>query len=254
MNRKAETLPRFDFRTVFNPDDYLHFYVNSLSDEITSLQVDFLVSQMALSSPMKILDLACGHGRHANRLAQLGHQVTGVDIMPGFLKIAGQEAKKLGLDVTYLKGDMRHITFPNQFDRVILMFTAFGYFSDEENFLVLKNIARALKPGGLFCFDTHNRDVFLKGFLPFIVVERGKDLLIDRNSFDTTTGRFINKRIIIRNGRRKDAPFFVRFYNFNEISGLLKKAGLPVQAVYGDWHTKPFTSDSRRMIIIAKKE
>jgi SAM-dependent methyltransferase len=254
MNHKSDNLPKFNFGGVFNPDDYLYFYTHTLSDEITSLQIDFLTNQLALKSPMTILDLACGHGRHANRLAQLGYKVTGVDITPGFLKLAIGEARKLGVNVDYFKGDMRHLTYNNEFDRVILMFTAFGYFSDEENFQVLKNVARALKAGGLFCFDTHNRDNFLKGFLPFIVVEKGKDLLIDRNSFDTTTGRLINKRIIIRNGRRKDTPFFVRFYNYSEISGLLKKAGLPVKAVYGDWHGNPFNSDSRRMIIVARKE
>ncbi len=254
MRPGKSKLPPFDYRGVFNPDDYLYFYIHSISDEVTLSQINFLISQMNLDRPLKILDLACGHGRHANRLAKLGHHVTGIDLMPGFLKIASQDARKNGVEVKYLKGDMRHLTFRNEFDRVILMFTAFGYFSDEENYLVLQNIARALKPGGLFCFDTHNRDMTLKGLVPFAVVEKGKDLLIDRHEFDSISGRLINRRIVIRNGRRKDTPFFVRFYSYTEIARLLKKAGLPIKAVYADWQARPFTSESRRMIIIAEKD
>ena len=68
---------------------------------------------------------------------------------------------------------------------MLLLFTAFGYFSDEQNFQVLQKVARALKPGGLFVFDVPNRDVILKGFLPFIVTEKNGDLMIDRNRFDS---------------------------------------------------------------------
>jgi len=212
------------------------------------------VKELELDKPMKILDLACGHGKHANRLAELGHCVTGVDVTSGFLEIAKKEAKEKGVSVKYIMEDMRKISFQEEFDRVLLLFTSFGYFEDEENLRVLKNIANALKPSGLFCFDTFNRDVFLKHFLPYIVVEKGNDLMIDRNTFNSATGRVYNKRIVIRNGKRKDKPFFVRLYNPTEIRDLLNRAGLSIYKMYGGWEPKSFTSDSRRMIIIAKKE
>lgn len=103
--------------------------------------------ELELDKPMKILDLACGHGRHANRLAELGHSVTGVDITSGFLEIAKKDAQERGVSVEYVQGDMREISFKEEFDRVLLLFTAFGYFEDEENFKVLENVAQALKPG-----------------------------------------------------------------------------------------------------------
>jgi len=243
----------FDFEAVFEPKDYLYFYEDALTEERTKREIEFLVKELELDKPMKILDLACGHGRHANLLAELGHSVTGIDITPGFLEIAKQEAKKKGVSVKYILGDMRKISFLEEFDRVLLLFTSFGYFTDQENFQVLKNVSNALKSGGLFCFDTFNRDVFLRHFLPYIVMEKGNDLMIDRNTFDSVTGRVYNKRIVIRNGKRKDKPFFIRLYNPTEIRDLLKRAGLSIYKMYGDWVHKPFTSDSRRMIIIAKK-
>jgi SAM-dependent methyltransferase len=202
---------------------------------------------------MKILDLACGHGRHANRLAALGHRVTGIDLTAGFLDLARKDAEERGVHVTYIHGDMRELDYDAVFDRVLMMFTAFGYFDDRDNFMVLRNITRSLKPGGLLCFDVPNRDVLLKGFMPYIVTEKNGDLMIDRNRFDTTTGRLYNNRIVIRQGVRKDKPFFIRMYNPNEMKDLLITAGLEPAQMYGNWESEPLSTDSRRMIVIARK-
>lgn len=254
MSQEKYTKPEFDFEAVFEPDDYLYFYKDALTEEQTKREIEFLVKELELDKSIKILDLACGHGRHANRLAELGYSVTGVDVNQGFLEIAKKDAKDKGLTVEFTNNDMREITFKEEFDRVLLLFTSFGYFEDEDNLKVLKNIARALKLGGLFCFDTFNRDVFLKHFLPYIVVEKGSDLMIDQNTFDSVTGRLYNRRIVIRNGKKKDKPFFVRLYNPTEVSDLLSRAGFRIYKIYEDWDAKPFTSDSRGIIIIAKKE
>ncbi|MCK4400795.1 class I SAM-dependent methyltransferase [bacterium] len=246
--------PIFDFEAVFEPDDYLYFYESVLTEDKTKRQIDFLVKELELNKPVRILDLACGHGRHANLLAKLGHSVTGVDITSSFLEIAKKNAKQRGVNVKYIHEDMRKISFTEEFDRVISLFTSFGYFEDEENFKVLRNAARALKPGGLFCLDITNHDVILSHFLPYTIKEKGDDLMIDRNTFDSVTGRMYTKRIVIRDGKRKDKPFFIRHYTPGEIRDLLSKAGFGIYKMYGDWNANPITSDSGRMIIIAKKE
>jgi len=151
----------FDFEAVFEVEDYLYFYGDLLTPEFSKKQVDFLVRELNLKPPLKVLDLACGFGRHANLLAKMGFEVTGVDLMDGFLEIARKEAKKLGVTVNYLRMDMREINFKNEFDLVILLFTSFGYFDDDGNLKVLKNVRDALKGGGHFCFDIPNRDVLL---------------------------------------------------------------------------------------------
>lgn len=223
MRRFKTNKSIFDFKAVFEPNDYLYFYQDGLTEARTQKEIDFLVKEFYLNKSMTILDLACGHGRHANRLAALGHNVIGVDITKGFFEIAQEDAKAKGVKVKYIHQDMRKIKFKNEFDRVILMFTVFGYFEDKENFQLLKKIAGALKPDGLFGFDILNRDSLLKRYLPHIVTEKGKDLMIDRNTFDKAINRLYNQRIVIRNGIRKDKQFFVRLYNRKEISGLLKK-------------------------------
>jgi SAM-dependent methyltransferase len=243
----------FNFAAVFEVDDYLYFYQDELTDERSESEVNALVRLLAFDKPRKILDLACGFGRHTNRLSKLGHEMTGVDISPGFLDIARRDAIKKGVNVHYQNDDMRTITFTNEFDAVLLLFTAFGYFSEKENLQVLVNVRNALVPGGMLIFDVPNRDTFLKRMLPFFVIEKEGNLMIDRISFDSLKGRLYNKRIVYRDGIRKDKPFSHQIYNPNEIQTLILQAGLKVEHIYGGWDAQELTSESNRLVVIAKK-
>jgi len=224
--------PDFDFDAVFEVDDYFYFYGDSLTDEATDQQVEMLVSVLGLDRSLVILDLACGYGRHANRLAALGHQVTGLDLTDGFLEIARSDARKRGVQVDYHQGDMRALNAASEFDLVLCLFTAFGYFDDHENLRVLQNVARALKPDGRFVLDVQNRDGFMKTLLPSIVNEKEGNLMVDRPSFDIQTGRLYNRRFVIRDGVRRDKPFYVRLYTLTEIRELLRQAGLKIDQVW----------------------
>ncbi len=252
MSEKILANALFDLEAVFEVDDYLFAYQDDLTDERSDAEVASLVRLLELDSPMKILDLACGFGRHANRLAALGHFVTGVDYMPGFLTLARQKAADMGVQVDYHQGDMRQVSFLEEFDRVLLLFTSFGYFQDSENERVVENMAHALKPGGRLLLDIPNRDVVLKDLPPADVIDKGGDLLINRFSFDVLTGRFHNRRIIIRNGIRKDKPFSIRLYNATEILHLLRRAGLVDHRLLGE-NNQPVSANSRRIVIIASK-
>jgi len=243
----------FDFEAVFEVDDYLYFYSEVLTDQRTEAEVSALVTLLGLEQPLKMLDLACGFGRHTNRLAALGHTMTGVDLSQGFLEIARHDALQQGLSVTYDQADMRSVTYETDFDYVLLLFTAFGYFSDAENLQVLQNACEALVPAGRLVFDVPNRDMFLKTMPPFFVMEKESNLMIDRMSFDCLNGRSVNKRIVIRDGVRKDKPFSLRLYNPNEIHSLLDQAGLVLEHLYADWQGSELTSESRRMVVIARK-
>ena len=243
----------FDINFVFDVDDYMYFYSEQLTDARTESEVRALVGLLELDAPKKILDLACGYGRHANRLAELGHTMTGIDLMPGFLEIARLDAFQRNIEVQFQQGDMRILAFEDEFDCVLLLFTAFGYFSDENNLKVLINAGNALKPGGNLIFDMLNRDAFLKQMYPYFVAEKEGNLMIDRLSFDSLQGRLYNNRIVIRDGERKEKPYFTRLYNPNEIGTMLKQAGLELQHIYEGWEGNDLTSEARRMVVIARK-
>lgn len=252
MSENTLSEPLFNLEDVFEVDDYLFAYQDDLGAERSDAEVALLVKLLELDAPLKILDLACGFGRHANRLAALGHSVTGVDYTPGFLALARQIAAEMGVQVDYRQGDMRQVNFKEEFDRVLLLFTSFGYFEDRENEQVLENMVQALKSGGYLLFDIPNRDVILKDLPPAEVIDKGGDLLINRFSFDVLTGRFHNRRIVIRNGIRKDKPFSIRLYNATEIRALLERVGIADYKLV-DENSQPLSARSRRMVVIARK-
>lgn len=245
--------PLFNLEQVFEVDDYLYFYSEMLTDERSEAEVAYLVKLLELGQTLDILDLACGFGRHANRLAALGHRLTGIDLMEGFLALARKDAVDRGVQVRYQQGDMRQIKFKDEFDRVMILFTSFGYFEDDDNLLVLKNVRSALRPGGLLITDSMNRDVAMKNFQPVRVTEKDGNLMIDRSSFNSLSGWMHNQRIFIRNGLRKDKPFKIRLYNPSEFSDLLARAGLEVYAMYGGFDAQPVSTDSRRLVVIARR-
>ena len=244
---------KVDWEKVFEPDDYLYFSYEVLSGERREKEVNFIVKELNLTEPKRILDLACGWGRHASKLASLGHDLTGVDITEGFLEIAKKEAKEMNVNVQYILQDIRDINFNNEFDYAISMSTAFGYFDDDDNLKVLENVSKALKKGGLFLLDLTNRDSIVRNFLPSVVVEKGKDLMIDIHEFDPVEGRLYSRRSVFRNGVMKEKPFSIREYTPPEIRDLLERAGLKVLKFFGNYDSSPFNVNSRRMIIISEK-
>jgi SAM-dependent methyltransferase len=249
-----------DVANMFSVEDYMYFYAGYLTPERSDAETAQVIRLLQMDRSMRVLDLACGFGRIANRLALLGHRVTGVEYQPGFLEIAQAEASRhrmrvahQGGKVEYVQGDMRAIGYDGQFERAIMMFNSFGYFPDEENRLVLRSLARALKPGGLLGFDVASRDGVLNDFHPHYVTEKEDSLLINRFSFDVQTGRLRNDRIVIRDGVRKDRPFSIRLYSVTEMRDLLAQTGFTLEAIYAEWDASPLTMDSPSMVVIARK-
>ena len=96
--------------------------------EDTQRQVDFLLEKLQLQRGAKILDLACGFGRHSLALARRGFSVTGVDITPDYVRYAREQAESEGLDARFLCADIREVQFEGEFDAVLNMADgAIGY-------------------------------------------------------------------------------------------------------------------------------
>ncbi len=105
-----------------------------------------MIDKLELEPGARVLDLACGHGRISLELARRGFHVTGLDLRPRSLELARVAAEGEGLEVEWIRADMREIPPGRRFDAVVNVFTAFGYFDDEpENQRVLGD-ARTRRP------------------------------------------------------------------------------------------------------------
>ncbi|MGI8450406.1 MAG: SAM-dependent methyltransferase [Streptosporangiaceae bacterium] len=201
---------------------------------------------------MSVLDLACGHGELANRLATRGCRVTGLDSSAVFLDRARADAAAAGVSVEYVAGDMRQLPWAGLFDRVINWSTAFGYFDDTANRAVLDGIVRVLRPGGQLAMDLDNLPSFLASYSPSRVVAAREDgdMLVDRYHLDALTGRFEAERTVIRSGRTRRVNFVKRLFGFPELRDWLLAAGFTTVAGHGE-DAQPLTADHRRMVIVA---
>ena len=234
-------------------EDYLYFYEDFLSDEQSDTETELIWRLLELEPGMEVLDLACGHGRIANRLAERGARVTGLDATPLFLERARADAEARGVDVDYVEGDMRELPWESRFDRIVNWFTAFGYFDDdEEDRRVLRAAHRALRPGGRLLIENNNTAELLGRWQPSVVIERDGNLMIDRSRFDPVRGRATTERVIVREGTTRSVTFSVRMFVAVELGAWLRDAGFSA-VDFLDRQGEPLTVESRRMVTVARR-
>jgi cyclopropane fatty-acyl-phospholipid synthase-like methyltransferase len=214
----------FDFEGVFN-EDYLYFYEKILTPEQTEKDVERIVELLDLPPGAEILDCPCGHGRIANALSERGFRVTGLDASEFFLEHARKDASARGVDVEYVRGDMRAIPWQDRFDALVNWFTSFGYFSDEQNKAVLGQFRDALKPGGKLALETQNITRILLNFQPQHFVERNGNLMADQVELDVENARTLTERTVVRDGRTRKTQFVVRWFDVPELREWLHEAG-----------------------------
>lgn len=246
------------YETFFG-EDYLRIYAPVLPPERTAREVEGIAGLLELlGAPpgSAVLDLACGHGRHAIPLAQRGYRVTGQDLSRVFLRRAEDDSRAAGVDVRWVHGDMRQVPFEAEFDAVINIFTAFGYFeTEDENLEVLRQVRKALKPGGVFVLETMHRDALVRGYQPHGITRHEDGLLVlEERTFDPLSGRNHTRVTMIHpDGTRREHEYRTRVYSATELARLCGSAGLQVAAHHGGLDGSALTLNSRRLVLACRK-
>jgi len=250
MKAKAE------WPVAFFDDEYLRIYLHEFTPERTEQEVDFIETALAPAPGDAVLDLGCGSGRHAIRMAKRGYRVTGVDFNPRYLELAAAEARRAGVTVEWAARDMRALDFAGRFDHVYSFFTSFGYYAGEDNEGVLERIARALRPGGRLLLDVMNRDWLLARPQPRTWSQREDGALVmEEISLDLRTSRVTSRLTMIDpdKGAGPVKQFDLRAYTCGELTALLRRAGMRVREVWGGADRSEYSAESRRLILLAEK-
>jgi len=243
------------FESFFGPD-YFEIYDGFFPAERTAAEVDGIVARLGLREGARVLDLACGHGRHAVPLAERGCAVTGFDLSEACLERARADAAARGVDVRWVGGDMRALPFDAEFDAVINVFTAFGYFADEaDDVETLRGVRRALVPGGRFLLETLHRDALPARFQPHLEYTTSRGARVVRDYVWDLARDVMEDRVVLTrpDGSRTEYATRVRMRTLREWLALLRRAGLEPVAWTGGLDGSPLRLDSRRLVLISAR-
>lgn len=236
------------FENWFNSKYYHILYKNRDHKEAVFF-LDNIIKNININNG-RILDVACGKGRHAKYLNHLGFNVTGIDLSKNSIEFANKDSNE---NLKYFVHDMRSVFKKNHFDLVTNLFTSFGYFENQEDEQTTINaMSNNLKEGGLLLIDFMN----VKKVISSLVTSESKEIdgikfLIERK-YDEN---HIIKKIIIKD-QDSDLNFQekVRALTLYDFDVMLKKANMKIVDLFGDYSLNEFNAiDSDRLIIISRK-
>lgn len=196
----------------------------------------------------KILDLACGKGRHAVYLNSIGYDVTGVDLSENSIEFAKQfENETLHFDVH----DMCK-PYKQQFDAVFNLFTSFGYFDKEEdNLNTIRAIKEDLNEYGFGVIDFMNTDFIVDNLVP----EETKTV----DGIEFKLKRYVDNGYILKDiefthkGNNYNYQERVRAFSLKDFQTLFEQAGVYLLDIFGDYKLHRFDAkESNRLIMIFK--
>ncbi|MCH2199372.1 MAG: methyltransferase domain-containing protein [Flavobacteriales bacterium] len=235
---------------------YYHLLYGNRSDEEAASFVQQLMRHIHQEyfeaqtvAELSVLDLACGKGRHARAMHELGMNVMGVDLAEDSIK----EAKEISSpSIAFEVADMRSFSLARNFNIVTNLFTSFGYFDDEsENQQVIAQVKKHLLGNGIFVID-------------FLNLDWVRATLVEQEAKEAGGVSFHIRRRIEGGHILKDIEFSdkgsdyhyqerVQAIDTEQMRCLLEGEGFEIQAVYGSYALEEHSADSNRLIMIARK-
>lgn len=223
-----------------------------LSPELTAREVACLRRCFAgLAWPGPVVDLGCGHGRHAaplNASGPLAGRVVGLELDPYSLshRLPGFPA---------VRGDLRALPFqPGSLAGAYAWYSTLFAFSEMEHRVILQEVARCLRPGALLVFQTVPYErLSEQPDAAFLHTLPDGSRLEEQSHFDPSTGMdHGRRRLTLPDGRVLSGVYTIRYYPLAELTQLLESTGLATRWVHGGLEGEPLSSTSRELILGAE--
>src|SRR5262249_42934998 len=210
----------------------------------------------------RILDIACGGGRHSLAMARRGALVTGIDLGPAAIATAKRRAHKAGLAVEFVQGDVRAIEYEAVFDAVTFIFGCFTEMPHHDAAEVLRRISRSLRPGGMLVLDVYAPRFFaaLDGEQEWwvghdFIAGRFPQLVLTEYFYYAREKTYARRDFICdaRTGAIHTFGVSGQAYTLPELRRMLAAAGLSPILLCGGWRGEAVTPDSQLFILLASK-
>ncbi len=198
------------------------------------------------TSAYKILDLACGKGRHSRYMASKGFDVTGTDLSENSIKFAQQFESEY---LSFFQHDMRKSFRINYFDFIFNIFTSFGYFNkDADNVTALKCVAEGLKQDGVFILDYFNAHWVRETMVSAYTQEAAGIVFYITKHIEN--GHIYKTISFEDKGEKFNFQEKVRLFSLADFEQLFEKAGLKIVEKFGDYELNPFDEKTSNRLII----
>lgn len=226
-------------------EEYLQLYPHRDAAE-ADRAVALILDHVGFEPGWRVLDVACGAGRHARAFDAAGARCVGVDLSAALLRVARGVT-----DAPLVRADMRALPVrPGSMDLTVNLFTSFGYFDrDAEHAAALGEMVATLRPGGWFVIDFLNAAAVRARLVPSETLRLDGARVAVRRSV-SADGRYVCKTIEPAGGRRFTER--VRLFGPQEIAAMLLAAGLTVRHRFGDYDASPLTAASPRTILLGQ--
>ncbi len=247
-----------------NLEDFRDAQIYDLQDE--DYYDDYPVTeQWARSLGGPLLDLACGTGRMALRMAALGYQVTGVDITPEMIAWARQKAASQGFSIEWVVADARAFHLQKQFSLIYILENAFQFFlTREDQEAMLACVREHLLPEGRFLFETRNpnarnlQQVRHPGGDTYATPDGGQLVVTEEQCYDPMTQiqHYTRHLTFLQPGGKRDEKKLrvaLRYVYPQELEALLHYNGFQIRTCYGNWQQEPLTATSPSMICVCQR-
>jgi SAM-dependent methyltransferase len=230
--------------------------------ETIDASVAWLLETVGLKAGDEVIDLGCGPGLYAHRLAKHGLAVAGMDISAGSIAYARDFAAEHGLAINYICQNYLTLAYDDQFNAALLIYGDYCTFSTDDRRRLLANIHRALHPGSLFVLDISTRVLRARhglknawyasegGFWrpgPHLVLEQGFDY--------PEQAIWLDQYIVVEeSGAIAVYRNWFQDYDRESITAELAAGGFEVQSVWGDLSGAPFDEDGEWIGVVARRQ
>ncbi|MFA3783226.1 class I SAM-dependent methyltransferase [Melioribacteraceae bacterium 4301-Me] len=240
------------YKSWFNSPFYLTVYNHRDTHDAEKL-LDLILRYINPNSELKVLDTACGAGRHAIYLAEKGFDVYGFDLSKTLLLEAIKKAELGNINVKFLLTDIRAACFKIKFDIILNLFTSFGYFeNDNENFRFFIKAKSFLAKEGVLIIDYFNPKYLKKNLIDYSEKNINSIIIKEKRYFQ---GERVNKSIeIISEKNTYHFEESVALYNYDYLKRKFEEMGYKIVKQWGNYDGDSFNEEvSERIILVLKQ-
>lgn len=239
------------YKEWFDSSFYHRLYFHRDEEEAQKF-ISNLLSYLQPPAGSRMLDVACGRGRHARFLTSKGYDVTGIDLSFNSIAFAKEfETNHLH----FFQHDMRLPSWVNYFDYAFNFFTSFGYFATRrEHDDALRTMAQSLKPGGVLLIDYLNVH-YAEEHLVHNEVKKIDGTEYEIHRWHDATHFY--KRILVSDASLSQPAVFtekVTKLSLGDFTEMLSFQDMQVEDVFGDYKLQPYDVNATPRLIVAARK